>query len=128
MASTVHNGSITPGSNYTYTNNTNKNVRIVINYLWLGQSGSNVWLYIGTGQGQSGDATTMAVELLAGQTYGKHIGYIRGDSNTSEKAAGPQGFSMPTEFFLPEGSHFIIDVLGNHNKNTMYNFVVITED
>tara|TARA_Y100000766_G_C18563824_1_gene439019 strand:+ start:191 stop:583 length:393 start_codon:yes stop_codon:yes gene_type:complete len=129
MASTVHNGSITPGNNYTYTNNTNKNVRIVINYLWLGQSGSNVWLYIGTGQGQTGDATTIAIECIAGQTYGKHLGYYRQDEYSSEgSTGGASGSHVPLEFFLPEGSHFIIDVLGNHNKKTMYNFVVITED
>ncbi len=128
MAATVHNGSITPGSNYTYINNTNKNVRIVINYLWFGQSGSNPWLYIGTGQGQNGDATTIAIECIAGQAYGKQLGFIRGDDNTTSQANGPQGFHCPLEFFLAEGMHFIIDILGNHNKNTMFNFVAITED
>ena len=108
--------------------NTNKNVRIVVNYLWLGQSGSNPMLYIGTGQNPNGDTTTMAIELIAGQVYGKHIGFIRGDDNTAQNGTGVQGFSMPTEFFLAEGMHFIIDILGNHNKNTMFNFVAITED
>lgn len=128
MAATVHNGSITPNSSYTYVNNTNKNVRIVVNYLWTGQSGSNPWLYIGSGQNQNGDTTTMAIELLAGQVYGKHIGFVRGDSNTAQNASGVQGFSMPLEFFLVEGMHFIIELPGNHNKNTMFNFVAITED
>ena len=128
MAATVHNGSITPGNNYTYINNTNKNVRIVINYLHFGQSGSNPMLYIGTGQNPNGDATTIAIELVAGQVYGKQLGFVRGDDHVADKAFGPQGFVCPMEFFLAEGMHFIIDILGNHNKNTMFNFVAITED
>ena len=128
MASTVHNGSITPGNNYTYTNNTNKNVRIVINYLAFGQSGSNPWLYIGTSTSQTGTSTSIAIELVAGQVYGKQLGFVRGDDHVADKAFGPQGFVCPLEFFIPEGSHFIIEILGNHNKNTMYNFVAITED
>ena len=128
MAATVHNGSITPGNNYTYINNTNKNVRIVINYLHFGQSGSIPMLYIGTGQNPNGDATTIAVELVAGQVYGKQLGFVRGDDHVADKAFGPDGFVCPLEFFIPEGNHFIIDILGNHNKNTMFNFVAITED
>lgn len=128
MAATVHNGSITPGSNYTYTNNTNKNVRIVINYLSFGQSGSNPMLYIGTSQNANGDATTIAFQLASGQTYGKQLGFIRGDDRTASKANGSQGFQCPLEFFLAEGMHFIIDIAGNHNQNTMFNFIAITED
>ena len=130
MASTVHNGSITAGQSYIYTNNTNKNVRIVINYLSFGQSGSNPWVYIGTGKTQSGNSSSIALEFAAGQMFGKHLGYYRNDSYSSESASGgvQQSYSMPLEFFIPEGSFFEIELPGNHNKKTMYNFVTITED
>ena len=130
MASTVHNGSITAGSSYTYTNNTGKNVRIVINILHFGQSGSNCWVYIGTSTSQTGTSTSIAFEIKAGQVFGKHLGYFRNDSLTSEGSSGElhDDYMIPLEFFIPDSSFFEIEIPGNHNKKTMYNFISITED
>lgn len=108
MASQVLSGS----SNFTYTNNTGQNVRIVINYMKAVTSLS--WSASGGG--------TVSVSETGTITIGKNLAYvsntgIHGQNMTSSGTSN----SFPTEIMLASGQIFSATC-------GVYNVLIIKED
>jgi hypothetical protein len=130
MASQVFSG--TNRSNFTYTNNTGQNVRIIINYLQI-RPASGIVDY------QSANGTISAGYLLIyignnlPLTIGRNLAfYVAGgvagnnaytESNGNSSDPSPSVNGLPTELMLSSGEVFSI----NGGITATYNIVVIPE-
>ncbi len=134
MAVTVLNGSIDAGDTFTHTNNSGKNERIIVNWLQIPPSGSAATVYVGTKTnitaGFAGDAETWVAELSTNQTFGKHKGFDinSGIGQDTTRVSSAIGYSIPQEFYIPDGSYFKIVISQDNGGRAMYNFLVVTED
>ena len=138
MAATVYNGVMqgTGGSNTQtlYTNNTGGNVRIIFNYLEIGNGSPGVWrIYIGTTSspnhpnGQNLD--TIELNPPSQSVYGKGIGYMYNTDVGNHHAWASAGFFL-TELMLPSNNSIYVKIpaqISSYVKAVAYNFTVIPE-
>ena len=122
MAAQVLSGS----GNVSYTNSTGQNVRLVINYLKLGNVGGDTTVSF------AGNSITLAANMV----YGKTLAYKSRDSGEasvqSSMAAPNPGHDvsninpLPLEIALANGDTF--SVTGNTSANIDgYNIIIIPE-
>tara|TARA_B100000131_G_C17677162_1_gene434932 strand:+ start:103 stop:525 length:423 start_codon:yes stop_codon:yes gene_type:complete len=138
MAATIYNGVMqgTGGVNTQtlYTNNTGGNVRIIFNYLEIGNGSPGVWrIYIGTSsnpQHTSGqNLDTIELNPPSNSVYGKGIGYTYNEDVGNNNAYAQPGFFL-TELTLPTNNSIYVKIpaqISSYVKAVAYNFTVIPE-
>ena len=122
MAAQVLSGT----GNVTYTNSTGQNVRLVINYLKIGNKGGDMTVSF------AGNSITLEANMV----YGKTLAYRNssGEANATFSMAAPNpGHSvsqinpLPLEIALANGDTF--SATGNSNNQGIdgYNIIIIQE-
>ena len=117
MAAQVLSGT----GNVSYTNSTGQNVRLVINYLRIGNKGGDMTVSF------PGNSITLAANMV----YGKTLAYRNqsGEANAlGEMAAGTTTINpLPLEIALANGDTF--SATGNSNNQGIdgYNIIIIPE-
>ena len=123
MAAQVLSGT----GNVSYTNSTGQNVRLVINYLRIGNKGGDMTVSF------PGNSITLAANMV----YGKTLGYRNssGETNVLSSMAAPnhghgnitQINPLPLEIALANGDTF--SATGNSNNQGIdgYNIIIIPE-
>ena len=116
MAAQVLSGS----GNVSYTNNTGENVRIIINFLRIG----NTYASMSFGGG-------VTISMTEGTSYGKNLAFISSSSSDSLIGASNDGGNtqgskagIPMEIALANGDTFSVSGGGGGN---LYNILVIPE-
>tara|TARA_B100001029_G_scaffold61690_1_gene49929 strand:- start:214 stop:645 length:432 start_codon:yes stop_codon:yes gene_type:complete len=143
MAATIYTGQIEPGGTFTHTNSSGGNERVVINYIYAGNTGNAVAYPItvkfGTsgsgGNGHSGlNETSFSVSQYG--AIGKSLAWSHvdgtgaGNGTSGQNAYTGQGeIAAPTEVYLSNGHHFKIEADSNLTSQTQarYQVVVIPE-
>lgn len=115
MASQVFSGS----GNFSYTNNTGQNVRIIINYCKFDSNSAYP-----SSMGWAGNTITLPVGNV---TFGRNLAYLSNSSSISNNMIGGTG-ALPTEIMIAPGQNF--SITANTVTPTaigVYNIVVIPE-
>ena len=126
MAATVYTGS----GNWSYTNSTGGNVRVLIAYCFNNTASSNYDAGIkqivnGTEIGSANSGTNMAF-----RGFGKHINYIATSNSSSlqqKNIAGNVGGTFVDEFFLADGQTAALEAVNGGFPIKHYNLMVIPE-
>tara|TARA_B100000700_G_C14984250_1_gene827961 strand:+ start:864 stop:1286 length:423 start_codon:yes stop_codon:yes gene_type:complete len=138
MAATVYNGVIqgTGGSTTQtlYTNNTGGNVRLIFNYLELGNGTGGVWrIYIGTTSSpdhpNGNDLDTIELNPPSSSVFGKGIGYAYNNDVGNHHAYAQTGAFL-TEIMLPANNSIYVRIpsqVSSNVKAVVYNFTAIPE-
>ena len=126
MAATVYTGS----GNWSYTNSTGGNVRVIIAYCY-GNTASSSYdagvkqIVNGTEIGSATSGTNMYF-----RGFGKHINYIATSNSTSlqqKNISGNVGGSFVDEFFLANGQTAALEAVNAGYPIKHYNLMVIPE-
>jgi len=140
MAATVYNGVLQGNSSIhtqtLYTNSTGKNVRIVWNYLAVGNTHpSELAIYVGPSGAPQHNAglnlDTVAFALTANFYAGKNFAFNKTGTSSAQNAYGSYAGFFPMELMLANGSKISVRIPAQIDTNVNafdYNFVVITED
>ena len=135
MAVEIFTGQINPGSSVTYTNSTGGNVRVVINYLYVGNDsggGGGMTIEFGT----SGNANTKTSFGITKYTsFGKSVSWSSPSSNSNSPASGQNAYTGggatagPTEVYLKNGDFFQITGYSGYPSSSefKYQYLVIPE-
>ena len=126
MAATVYTGS----GNWSYTNSTGGNVRVIIAYCWNNDTQSNNSVGViqkvnGTEIGRVTNGTN--IRFLG---FGKHICYqnsSNASSMTTKNNAGNTSGRFVDEFFLANGQTAALDAYNNSYPILHYNIMVVPE-
>jgi hypothetical protein len=117
MASQVFSGS----GNFSYTNNTGQNVRVIINYC-SNQQGSGLARIA-----MSWASVSISIQAIA---FGRNLAFSAGNSSNGYAANNMytgSGTSAPTEIMLSNGQSFSLSSSSTSYPNEAYNVVVIPE-
>ena len=135
MAAEIFTGQITPGQSVTYNNSTGGNVRVVINYLYVGNDsggGGGMTIEFGT----SGSVNTKTTFQLTKYTsFGKSLAWSVPGSSQNSAAAGQNAYTGgsatagPTEVYLKNGDFFQISTYNGYPSSSefRYQYLVIPE-
>ena len=135
MAVEIFTGQITPGQSVSYTNSTGGNVRVVINYLYVGNDsggGGGMTIEFGT----AGDPLTKTqFQLNKYTSFGKSLGWTAPGSASNSTAAGQNAYTGgsatagPTEVYLKNGDFFSISTYSGYPSSSelRYQYLVIPE-
>lgn len=142
MAATIYTGQMFPGSTFTHTNSSGGNERVIINYIFAGNTASQVSYPIkvrfgttGTGgNGHSGSNETFFSISQYG-SFGKSLGWgVPGQQGNNSNFSGQnantqQSTAGPTEVYLSNGHFFKIeaDSALTSESEARYQVVVIPE-
>ncbi len=126
MAATVYTGS----GNWSYTNSTGGNVRVIIAYCFNNTASSNYDAGIkqiinGTEIGSATSGTNMAF-----RGFGKHVNYIATSNSgglQQKNIIGNTGGSFVDEFFLANGQTAALEAVNAGKPIKHYNLMVIPE-
>ena len=140
MAATVYNG-VLQGNTSThtqtlYTNSTGKNVRIVWNYLAVGNTHpAELEIHVGPSGAPQHNAglnlDTITFSLTAYFYAGKNFAFNKTGTSSAQNAYGSYAGFFPTELMLANGSKISVRIPAQIDTNVnafSYNFVEITED
>ena len=132
MAAEIFTGQITPGQSVTYNNGTGGNVRVVINYLYVGNdsgTGGGMTIEFGT----SGSVNTKTTfQLLKYTSFGKSVAWAASSSGYGggqNAYTGGNSAAGPTEVYLKNGDFFQIQTSNGYPSSSefRYQYVVIPE-
>lgn len=127
MASQIFSG----GKNFSYTNNTGQNVRIIINYFQ-----GNTFNYTTT---MSWAGITITMPQASPLRFGRNLAFVNSSNGTSplsannmQGSAGGFNGALPTEIMIASGQTFAITgadgALGGDAAIDAYNIVIIPEN
>ncbi len=142
MAATIYTGQIFPGNTFTHTNSSGGNERVIINYIFAGNTASQVsypiTITFGTsgsgGNGHSGlNETSFSISQYG--SFGKSLGWgVPGQQGNNSNFSGQnantqQSTAGPTEVYLSNGHYFKIkaDSALTSESEAKYQVVVIPE-
>ena len=128
MAAEIFTGQIIPGSSVTYNNSTGGNVRVVINYLYVGNDsggGGGMTIEFGT----SGDVNTKtSFQLTKYTSFGKSLGWAAPSSNSNSTHSGQNAYTGgsatagPTEVYLKNGDFFQITGYSGYPSSSEFRY------
>lgn len=136
MAATIYTGQLFPGATFTHTNSSGGNERVIINYIFAGNTASQdsypITIKFGTsgsgGNGHSGDNET-SFQISQYGSFGKSLGWSSSGSGTGQNANTENSTAGPTEVYLSNGHHFKIESSSalTSQSEAKYQVVVIPE-
>ena len=126
MAATVYTGS----GNWSYTNSTGGNVRVIIAYVWNNTTASNYSAGVkqkinGTTIGEATNGTN--ISFLG---FGKHVVYQNTRNSgamTTKNVAGNTSSRFADEFFLANGQTAALEAVSTSYPILHYNIMVVPE-
>lgn len=131
MASQVFSGT----GNFSYTNNTGQNVRVVINF--AGWKNNNSGMNISWGNVSISDSGVISLGRnlafsISNGTYGGGGFYGVSSNNMLAVGGGSSGVTirsaLPTEIMLANNQTFAITPSTNNSPDFIYNIVIIPEN
>ena len=138
MAATVYTGQIWPGNDFTHTNSSGGNERVVINYIYAGnesgQANYPITVKFGTsGTNSSSGNNETSFGIAKYTSFGKSVSWATSSNSYGggQNAYTSSGSSTegPTEIYLANGHHFKIETNNNlqNQAQARYQVLVIPE-
>jgi len=134
MAATVYTGQIWPGNDFTHTNSSGGNERVVINYIYAGnesgQANYPITVKFGTsGTNSSSGNNETSFGIAKYTSFGKSVSWANSSNNpgAAQNAFTSSGVASagPCEIYLADGHHFKIETNSNLQSQTEARFQIL---